>query len=290
VAVCHGCSALERCRDFSSRVVVFGVAGGLPPEDPSRARANTLSLVPTKQIAKAPAAVDPEKALALLSEGLDSRQVAKELGCSDRTIRRIMTRTAIRRAPVPPIDQVPVLADLPHMGPNDVAFFRSDDGPHPTPARPILRAQVTDVDPRELPSGRALQGHYDQLASVTVAVMDLFVPAQSLTRDEIVAATQEYIPARVALANWASSTSQPTSVPGIRVLPPGMAAVHPVDRIARGARAYLLERIQGLVDARCLVPAPDGLLRISRPAWETWISYRLGTTASDNEPAMDTLF
>lgn len=290
VAVCHTCPVLMQCRDFSSRVVVFGVAGGLPPEDPARARHSALSVVSSAQPSTAPVPVDPERALELLAEGMDHREVARELGCSDRTIRRIVTRTAIRQAPVPPLDEVPHLAHLQQLGPADVAYFRNDDPRVDDMQRPAAPSIPVDVDGHGLPAGRALQGGYDRLAAVTVAMLDLFIPAEPLTRDEIIAGAAPYVPTDMALTTWASATSQPTSHPNIRVLPPGMAAVPPGDRISRGARAYLLARIQGLADSRVLVPAPEGCLRISRPAWEAWVAYRAHSPAVSAQTLRDTLF
>lgn len=278
IAVCHSCVVLEQCRDLASRVVMFGVAGGLPPEDPARAHHNSSPPSALPHSKPAPAAVDPARVLQLLEQGLDSREVAAEVGCSDRTVRRIVMRTAIKQAPVPPIENIPFLEDLPVYRPDEIAYFRTD-GPDQhldAPECPEAPAMPAAVEMSSLPNGRTLHASFDRLPACMVVLLDLFIPGSPLARDEILEATSGYVSTGLALATWSSTASQPTSVKNVRVLPPGMGAVTHQDRVSRGARSYMLTRIQSLVESRCLLPTSDGFFTISRQAWDDWLRYRYG--------------
>lgn len=276
IAVCHSCAVLEQCRDLASRVVMFGVAGGLPPEDPARAHHNSSPPSASPHSKPAPTAVDPARVLQLLEQGLDSREVAAEVGCSDRTVRRIVMRTAIRQAPVPPIEDIPFLSDLPVYKPNEVAYFRTDgpEQPADAPERPEAPVMPAAVEMSSLPNGRTLHASFDRLPACMVALLDLFIPGSPLARDEILEATSGYVSTGLALATWSSTASQPTSDSNVRVLPPGMGAVKYEDRVSRGARSYMLTRIQSLIDSRCLLPTSDGFFTISRQALGDWLRYR----------------
>lgn len=274
LTICGTCPHLTSCREYATNVAVFGVAGGLAPEHPDRARRAGQSAPSPTRTVRPSAPVDPQVALALLDDGLTSSQIADQLGCSERTIRRIAARRAVAQTPVPDVATVPMLHTLPVSDTAEAAFYR----PYPPDADrsvdyPATPAVGWATAPMDLPVGAAI----DQprtLAPATAAIMDALLSGEPVAREDLLSTGAAFTHPYTSLTVWASTASQPTVVDGVRVLPPGMSRIPADQRESRGARMAVTERLQAAIDNRWIVDAGYGYLQISRQAWAVWAPFR----------------
>lgn len=249
LSVCHSCSNLSACREFSLREEVFGVSGGMTQSERDALRA------PQKD-----AVVDPKK-FAASAKRSESRRKRAALTRKEAKAKAIIA-TACKAKEIPfrpegleeviayykTSGKLPRVDEIPYAGPKKVSIPALDAG------RPV--------------SGPAL------LNAVTARIYDVLSPGSTLSASDLIQACSDLISDEAALHYWLETPSQPTADDSIRVIPGSYAKTSVSKRLSAGRARCVMVHLGRAVRNQTVSRLGDSDYRIAESALISWAQFR----------------